>query len=84
MAAQSSTSPWTTVPGSASTPTVRTSPPTGRPDSSCGPTTSDATLHHLRRLDVRITSDVEDAGSVRFVQFEDPDGNPLMVCQRSS
>ena len=44
----------------------------------------DATLHHLRRLDVRITSDVVDAGSVRFVQFEDPDGNPLMVCQRSS
>lgn len=26
----------------------------------------------------------EDIGSVVFVQFEDPDGNPLMVCQRTS
>ena len=30
-----------------------------------------------------ITSDVEDIGSVLFVQFEDPDGNALMVCQRA-
>lgn len=43
-----------------------------------------ATVAHLRRLGVRITSDVEDIGSVFFVQFEDPDGNPLMVCQRAS
>ena len=42
-----------------------------------------ATVEHLRGLDVRITSDVEDIGSVWFVQFEDPDGNPLMVCQRA-
>jgi catechol 2,3-dioxygenase-like lactoylglutathione lyase family enzyme len=43
-----------------------------------------ATIEHLQRLDVRITSEVEDIGSVFFVQFEDPDGNPLMVCQRAS
>jgi predicted enzyme related to lactoylglutathione lyase len=43
-----------------------------------------ATVAHLRRLGVRITSDVEDIGSVFFVQFEDPDGNALMVCQRSA
>ncbi|GAB3887791.1 VOC family protein [Terrabacter terrigena] len=43
-----------------------------------------ATIEHLRRLDVRITSDIEDIGSVFFVQFEDPDGNPLMVCQRAA
>ena len=42
-----------------------------------------ATVEHLRRLDVTITSDVEDIGSVFFVQFEDPDGNALMVCQRA-
>ena len=34
-----------------------------------------------KALGVRITSDVEDVGSVVFVQFEDPDGNALMVCQ---
>jgi catechol 2,3-dioxygenase-like lactoylglutathione lyase family enzyme len=43
----------------------------------------EATLRHLRSLDVTITSAVEDIGSVVFVQFEDPDGNPLMVCERS-
>ena len=42
-----------------------------------------ATLGHLQRLGVKVTSDVEDIGSVFFVQFEDPDGNPLMVCQRA-
>lgn len=42
----------------------------------------DATVQHLADLDVTVTSDVEDIGSVAFVQFEDPDGNPLMVCQR--
>lgn len=41
-----------------------------------------ATVHHLVERDVPITSEVEDIGSVHFVQFEDPDGNPLMVCQR--
>jgi len=42
-----------------------------------------ATVEHLLALDVTITSDVEDIGSVCFVQFEDPDGNALMVCQRA-
>lgn len=42
-----------------------------------------ATVEHLRGLQVTITSDVEDIGSVSFVQFEDPDGNALMVCQRA-
>ena len=42
-----------------------------------------ATVAHLSRLDVTITSDVEDIGSVFFVQFDDPDGNTLMVCQRT-
>jgi predicted enzyme related to lactoylglutathione lyase len=40
-----------------------------------------ATVRHLEALEVKITSDVEDIGSVTFVQFEDPDGNPLMVCE---
>ncbi|GAA5023522.1 hypothetical protein GCM10023258_14920 [Terrabacter aeriphilus] len=42
-----------------------------------------ATVQHLRALGVTITSEVEDIGSVFFVQFEDPDGNALMVCQRA-
>jgi predicted enzyme related to lactoylglutathione lyase len=42
-----------------------------------------ATLEHLRRMGARITSEVEDIGSVVVVQFDDPDGNPLMVCQRT-
>ena len=42
-----------------------------------------ATVAHLQSLEVQLTSDVEDIGSVHFVQFEDPDGNPLMVCQRA-
>lgn len=42
-----------------------------------------ATLEHLRELDVEITSDVTDIGSVSFISFRDPDGNPLMVCQRN-
>lgn len=41
------------------------------------------TVEHLQDRGVKITSDVEDIGSVFFVQFEDPDGNPLMVCQRA-
>jgi hypothetical protein len=44
----------------------------------------DAAVAHLRRLGVQITSDVEDIGSVQFVQFQDPDGNPLMVCRRTA
>lgn len=43
----------------------------------------DDTVRHLRHLGVTITSDVEDIGSVLYVQFDDPDGNPLMVCQAS-
>jgi hypothetical protein len=42
-----------------------------------------ATVGHLQHLGVKITSTVEDIGSVFFVQFEDLDGNPLMVCQRA-
>ncbi|WP_020575334.1 VOC family protein [Actinopolymorpha alba] len=42
-----------------------------------------ATVEHLQRLGVHITSDVEDIGSVLVVHLEDPDGNPLMVCQRT-
>lgn len=42
-----------------------------------------ATVHHLRRLDAEITSDITDIGSVAFVTFRDPDGNPLMVCERT-
>jgi predicted enzyme related to lactoylglutathione lyase len=43
----------------------------------------DATLAHLQRLGATVTSEVEDIGSVSFVQFEDPDGNALMVCRRN-
>ena len=43
----------------------------------------ESTVRHLQDLGVKITSDVVDIGSVSFVQFEDPDANPLMVCQRS-
>lgn len=43
----------------------------------------EATLEHLRTLDATVTSEVEDIGSVSFVQFEDLDGNPLMVCRRN-
>jgi predicted enzyme related to lactoylglutathione lyase len=42
-----------------------------------------ASIAHLHRLGVTVTSDVEDIGSVHFVQFVDPDGNALMVCQRA-
>ncbi len=41
-----------------------------------------ATLEHLQSIGAAITSDVTDIGSVAFVTFRDPDGNPLMVCQR--
>jgi predicted enzyme related to lactoylglutathione lyase len=42
-----------------------------------------ATLAHLRALGAEITSDVTDIGSVSFIAFRDPDGNPLMACQRN-
>jgi len=34
-----------------------------------------ATMGHLRHLGVKVTSKVEDIGSVFFVQLEDPDGS---------
>lgn len=42
-----------------------------------------ATMAHLKDLGVELRSAVEDIGSVRFVQFADPDGTPLMVAQRT-
>ena len=42
-----------------------------------------ASLAHLRALGAEITSDVTGIGSVAFLSFRDPDGNPLMVCQRT-
>jgi catechol 2,3-dioxygenase-like lactoylglutathione lyase family enzyme len=42
-----------------------------------------ATVGFLQDLGVTLDSEVEDIGSVRFVQFRDPDNNPLMVCQRT-
>jgi predicted enzyme related to lactoylglutathione lyase len=42
-----------------------------------------AALAHLRELGAEITSDVTDIGSVSFLAFRDPDGNPLMVCGRN-
>lgn len=41
----------------------------------------DATVDFLNDLGAELISDVVDIGSVRFVQFRDPDGNALMVCQ---
>lgn len=34
-------------------------------------------------LCVDLVAPVEDIGSVLMVRFDDPDGNPLMVCQRA-
>ncbi len=42
-----------------------------------------ASLAHLRELGAEITSDVTHIGSVAFLSFRDPDGNPLMVCQQT-
>ncbi|GAA4287487.1 hypothetical protein GCM10022262_18460 [Georgenia daeguensis] len=42
-----------------------------------------ATVAFLQDHGVTLDSDVEDIGSVMFLQFRDPDGNPLMVCQRT-
>lgn len=41
-----------------------------------------ATLEWLRGLNVEITGEPQDIGSVTFATFSDPEGNPLMVCQR--
>ena len=41
-----------------------------------------ASIKWLRDLDVEITSEPQDIGSVIFATFNDPDGNPLMICQR--
>ncbi len=62
-----------------------------RPDfDTCGPprfffwtTDMAATVSFLRNLGVTFDSEVQDIGSVMFIQFRDPDGNPLMVCQRT-
>ena len=43
----------------------------------------DATVTFLRAREVDVVSEVVDIGSVKFVQFRDPDGNLLMVCQPS-
>ncbi|MFD2083485.1 hypothetical protein SAMN05421678_1202 [Actinopolymorpha cephalotaxi] len=40
-------------------------------------------LAHLKVNDVKVESDIEDIGSVSFLQFRDPDGNLLMVCKRN-
>ncbi|MGW6228642.1 hypothetical protein ACWFQT_16140, partial [Cellulosimicrobium cellulans] len=37
---------------------------------------------HLDSLDVEVVGDVQDIGSVSFLQFRDPDGNLLMACAR--
>jgi predicted enzyme related to lactoylglutathione lyase len=42
-----------------------------------------ATLRHLREMNVEITSDARDIGSVTFITFKDLDGNALMVCKRN-
>ncbi|MGZ5418208.1 MAG: VOC family protein [Nocardioides sp.] len=40
-----------------------------------------ATVAHLRMVDARDVSSVEDVGSLRFVTFRDPDGNLLMAAE---
>lgn len=42
-----------------------------------------ATVDHLHGLGIDLVAPVEDIGSVLMVRFDDPDGNPLMVCQRT-
>ncbi len=43
-----------------------------------------AAHQHLVALGVEIVGAVEDIGSVQTLTFRDPDGNLLMVCQRSA
>ncbi|WP_230208200.1 VOC family protein [Microlunatus sp. Gsoil 973] len=38
---------------------------------------------HLEGLQVDTVGDVQDIGSVSFLQFRDPDGNLLMACARN-
>ena len=38
---------------------------------------------HLDSLGVEVVGDVQDIGSVSFLQFRDPDGNLLRVCARN-
>lgn len=40
-----------------------------------------AVVDHLRQLGAPLASEIVDIGSVAFVQFRDPDGNLLMVCE---
>lgn len=40
-----------------------------------------AALHWLREIEVEITSEPEDIGSLVFTTLSDPDGNPLMIYQ---
>ena len=42
-----------------------------------------ACLDFLQQHDVPIEGQIEDIGQVSLLQFRDPDGNPLMVCQRN-
>lgn len=42
----------------------------------------EASAAFLADLGVETTSEIVDIGSVAFLQFTDPDGNPLMVCER--
>jgi catechol 2,3-dioxygenase-like lactoylglutathione lyase family enzyme len=42
-----------------------------------------ATVEFLTDINAPVDSVITDIGSVFFVQFRDPDGNPLMVCQRA-
>lgn len=38
---------------------------------------------HLEALDVEVQGEIQDIGSVSFLQFRDPDGNLLMACARN-
>ncbi|MGW5359395.1 alpha/beta fold hydrolase [Actinopolymorpha pittospori] len=44
----------------------------------------DACLAHLKANDVEVEGEIEDIGSLSFLQFRDPDGNLLMVCGRNT
>lgn len=44
----------------------------------------DAVQHHVTAIGGTDLSDIVDIGSVSFIQFRDPDGNRLMVCERRS
>lgn len=39
---------------------------------------------HVERIGAHDIGDIVDIGSVAFLQFRDPDGNPLMVCSHSA